>query len=168
MPTLGTIPIRIRKSGSTKTQTPPGGWVGSKAGKKGDLVTLDSNGRVDQVVAAGNHITSASDTLAYLSQARVVGDAQGTLTQIDKFDEDTLLAVPACTVSGTTPTAVATTNAMIGQQYPLLRDASSNLCLNTSTNTNPVCEVVDWSRDYKIGEVGGILLVRILPSQRVA
>lgn len=34
----------------------PAGWVGSKAGVHGDLVTIDSNGKIDQAVAAGNPV----------------------------------------------------------------------------------------------------------------
>lgn len=165
MPAIGSILPKIRKSGSSDIGQPPAGWVGSKLGRKGDLVQIDSNGRVDQVVAVSTAVTSASPRIAMLQQSVSSSIAQGTVVPIEKFDDDTLLVLQA---SNASDAAVATTNAMVGQQYPLRRAADGTYVVNTATNTNPVVEVVDRDPAYNLGETGGTLLCRVLPAMRLA
>lgn len=43
----------VSPHGARYPKTTNAGWVGSKAGVRGDLVTIDSNGKIDQAAAAG-------------------------------------------------------------------------------------------------------------------
>lgn len=164
MPALGTLVPSLRRKGSTEIAKPPAGWVGSKAGKRGDLVTIDSNGRLDQAVAAGNNV-GASTKLAFLKTALASGDAQGTACEAEKFDDDVLLELPVTNDD----TAIATTNAMVGKQYELRRTTTTGYyVVNSNATTNVKVEVVAISKRYAVGEVGGTLLCRVLPAARVA
>lgn len=165
MPALGTYPLTaLRRKGPPEIAFPPAGWVGSKAGKRGDIVTIDANGRGDQAAAAGANVTSAT-RVGFLGTAFSASDAQGSTCKIEKFDDDTLLELPATT----TDTAVATTNAMVGKQYQLRRTTTTGYyTADTNLTATPVVEVVAISKRYAVGEVGGYFLCRVLPTARLA
>ena len=164
MPALGTFLTALRRKGSTEVAFPPAGWVGSKAAKRGDIVTVDTNGRGDQAAAAGNSFTNTT-RIGFMGTAMSASDAQGTACKIEKFDDDTLVELPACT----TDTAVATTNAMVGKQYQLRRTTTTGYyVVDTNLTATPVVEVVAISKRYAIGEVGGTLLCRVLSAARLA
>lgn len=164
MPAIGTVVPRLHRTGASKIDT-NGKWVGSKLGKKADLVTIDANGRYDQVVAASNAITSASGRIAALGQGIKASVLVDTKCQAEKFDDDVIIVLPCATSAGA---AKATTQAMKGKLFPLFRDASGNYVVNTDSNTNPVVECIDIDPAYNVGEVGGLLQLRVLQGQRLA
>jgi len=168
MPTIGSIVPILRKSGSSDIVSPNLGWVGSKAASKGDLVTIDANGRADQLVAVTTAYTSATGgRLGAIDRALTSSAAQGSAVNVEKLDDDTLIALQA--TNGTESNqAQATTNAMIGKQFPLYRTTSGVYTVNVTTNTNPVVECVAIDPRYNVGEVGGTLLLRVLPAFRLA
>jgi len=165
MPSIGSILPILRKSGSSDISSPPAGWIGSKAGQKGDLVTIDSSGRVDQVVAVSTAITSSSPRIAALGQNLKDTVPATTIVIVEKLDDDTLIALQA---SNASDAAVVTAKTMVGQQYPLRRTAGGTYVVNTATNTAPVVEMVGLDPRYNEGEAGGTLLCRVLPSMRLA
>lgn len=165
MPAIGSVAPRLHRGGGSIIIDTDGQWVGSKAAKRTDLVTLDSNGRYDQVVAVSTAINSSSSRFGAISQPVKSTAAQGTKVSVDKFDDDVLIALPCATSAGV---AKATALAMKGKLYPLYRDANGNTTVNTDSNTNPVVEVVDIDPNWPTGEVGGFLLCRVLQSMRLS
>lgn len=165
MPALGTFKYSIRRSGSTDITSPPLGWVGSKAGAKGDLVIL-SSGVVDQAVTTlGNNI-GAGARLALLSTPTILSTAPvNTPCEIEKFDDDTLIELPATTGGA----ATATSTSLIGAQREVKRVTGSGYyTVDVGSTTNNVVEIVAISPRYIAGEVGGTYLCRILPAARLA
>jgi len=167
MPTLGSVVPVLRKSGSSDIASPPAGWIGSKLGLKGDLVTLDANGRVDQAVAVNVAITSGSPRIAYLSQNVAASVAQNTAVAIEKFDDDTLISLPVSNTSDSA--AIPTTLAQVGKQYQLRRTNTTGIyVIDTLLTATPVVEVVGIDPRYPVGENGGLLICRVLAGARLA
>ncbi len=166
MPSIGSITPDFHKSGSSDIDTPNLGWIGAKAGNSRDLVTIDANGRVDQVVAVATAYNSTTGSrVALLGASVAAAAAQGTLVPIEKWDEDASLSMQCATAAGA---AKATADNMKGKQFPLFRDANGNYVVNTDSNANPVVECIDIDPNYAVGEVGGTLICALLPAFRLA
>jgi len=165
MPTTTRYSI-LRKKGPSNVAFPPAGWVGSKAGTKGDFITLDSNGRVDQAAAGGSNIGSTT-RVALLATPSISSSATaGAACAIEKLDDDTLIELQATS----SDSLAATANSMVGKRYEVRRITTElNYTVDTSTgaSSNPTVEVVEISKRFPVGTSGGTLICRVIGSQRI-
>lgn len=163
MPAIGTVPPRLHRQGPSLIDT-TGKWVGSKLGKRNDLVTIDANGRYDQLVAVSTAYNSTTARFAALGQnikSTVLVDAA---CMVEKFDDNNEIYLPCMTAAGA---AKATTLAMKGKLFPGFRDSAGNYGVNTDSNTNPVWECLGLSPEHSVGEVGGMLRLRAIAGSRL-
>ena len=167
MPSTLTRVVNVYRTGSTDITTPPNGWVGSKLGTKGDLVTLDSNGRVDQAVAAGSNV-GANTRLALLNDAVASTVAQGASVGIEKLDDDTLIELPVTSGDSAISTPSTTLPTLIGKQYEIRRVTTSGIyTVDTSATTNVKCEVVSLGTVFPTSDNFSTVLVKILSAARI-
>jgi|GEM_PF-4730825 len=171
MPSIGSVIATLRRSGSSNIDIPNLGWVGSKAGIKHDIVVIDTNGRADQAVATSTALNSSPSPpprVAILGQKMDASAAQNAACNIEKWDEDCTLSLPCANSTGV---ALATADNMKNKQYALFRDGNGNYVVNTSANgpgANPIVECVGIDPAYPVGEVGGLLVCRLLPTYQLA
>lgn len=120
----------------------------SQTFKKGDFLTLDSNGRVQQTLSAGNNLgaTTASTNNTAL---RIVGRAEADASGVTGRFVPVMVAEPGTAFSlpvyhGTPSSAVPNTS-LVGKSYPL-RYASGSpayFALDISTTTDFKAKVVE-------------------------
>lgn len=126
----------------------------SQTFKKGDFLTLDANGRVQQALSAGNNVGGIS---VNATGNRIVGraeaDASGTTGKL----------APVMTPGGTqfelpvynpTPASAVPSTAQIGKQYDLRYATGSPKnfwAVDISSTANPKLKIVDMLAAYHTG-----------------
>lgn len=163
MPSALTRPFPyVEKTGSSDITQVTAGCIASFTGTKGDLVNLDANGRVQQLVAVSTNFSSTSGRFALLNN-NLSSAAVGTLTEIEKVDEDTLLIVPS--LSGTADGVTAWNANLRGVQCAGRRTSTGVYGAVSSVTTNPVFEIIDVFPGQG-SDTAPWLLVRVLPAVR--
>lgn len=97
------------------------GWIGSKAGKRNDFVTIDSNGYVDAARAAGGAITSTVDVgLLHSDVASTVAadSADALAVEYRILTDETVVELPLVNNSDT---YVTVANTRVGESLGLYR-----------------------------------------------
>ncbi len=111
---------------------------------KGDLLAIDSNGRVTQAVAAGNNVgASTATTVMLIADQNSLSQAVDTLIQVLTVNEDTTLTMLVMN-SDTAPT-VPSPLTWQGKFYEVRRCTASPYpyVVDYSQTTNTKVEVVD-------------------------
>ena len=173
MPTTLTRVTHIARSGSSDVVAPPAGWVGSKLGTRGDIVTL-SSGAVDQSHAAGSTIADAT-RIAWLAGNVASTVAAGALIPIEKFDDDTEVELPIADsgngtlgVPGAVSTPSTTMPTLVGVQRGITRATDGTYYVNNAVTTTASCkvEIVRLGTRYPV-EGFMTVICKVLPGARV-
>lgn len=189
MPSTLTRVAQVYKSGSTDLAFPPAGWVGSKLGTKGDIVTMTTAGIVDQSAAvtnllaapgAGARIACLNDSIPASGSTGTLPSAAGTIVGIEKFDDDTLIELPlaaSAVGAGTVgvPAAIAATPALvlaaaiaaINSQFRLARATNGTYYVDFSTTSTPHVEIVGLGTRYPASANFATVLCRVLSNARI-
>jgi hypothetical protein len=152
----------VKKTGSSDISQVAAGCVASFTGVKGDLVNLDASGRVQQLVNINTNFNSTNGRFALLNSVLNAAPV-GTLAEIEKIDEDTIIVVPALSGTGD---GVAVWNANLrGVQCAGRRTSNGAYGAVPSVTTNPVFEIIDVATGQS-ADAAPWLLVRVLPASR--
>jgi len=112
------------------------GWVGSKAGSRNHIVTIDSSGRLDQAAAAGAVITPPAAGLGILVNdiaSTVAVDSEEALDVQFRRPTDSMRLELALITSGTSfTTLVAPTATRVGEIIGLARRTEGEYVADTT------------------------------------
>jgi len=125
------------------------GWVGSKLGTHGDLVTIDANGYIDQAVAV-NTVVAATTRVGRLqidiASTIAVATDEALAVTYQPFNPDSLAEYQLIT-GADLDTVVTATAAMVGDIYGLARTTLGAYVVDTNTTTHVRVVRVDTARN---------------------
>lgn len=137
----------IRGRGGGEVRGTALGWIGSKAGAKGDFVTVDSSGYIDQAAAAGAAVNTSLD-LAILNNkiaSTVAAAASAALaTKMRIMHDDDTIELQVVTNSDT---EVTVTTAMVGDAMGVYRLSTGDYAADTNATAHLICVGVNLTRN---------------------
>lgn len=139
----------------------PAGWVGSKAGARGNFVTVDASGYIDQAAAVSNAVATVRvgvlDTDVASTVAADSSDALDvTYRPLTDLDEITL---PLITSGTSVVNFVTVANTRVGDLVGLARRTAGDYCWDT-TGT-------DYAKVKSVDVANGLVTCVVLSTMRL-
>lgn len=136
-----------RSFGSPEIAKTNAGWVGSKAGKRGDFVQVSGTGYIDQAAAAGAAVAGTVD-VAMLNQkvaSTVAADSTtAKAVRMRKFQDSDLIELQLVNNSDT---RVDVTAAMVGDALGIYRLSTGDYAADQNGTSHLIVKRVNTTRN---------------------